>query len=1063
MKRNLLLLLMLLPLAASAYDAYIGGIYYNLSENEATVTYRNNNFYSGTRTIPKSIKYKNKPYSVTCIGDRAFWNCTGLKSISIPQSVTSIRDRAFGNCTSLKSISIPQSVTNIGYDAFSGCYFMTDSFINNTSLTSGNNWGATLCDEETSDGLMIKNNVVVKCRPRVTSVTIPSSVTSIGSSAFSGCSSLTSVTIPNSVTSIGGSAFSGCSSLTSITLDSDAIVSTSRSISTSLRFIFGEQVEEYVIGNSVNSIGSYAFSGCSSLTSVTIGNDVTSIGDYAFSGCSSLTSVTIGNNVTSIGSSAFSGCSGLTSITIPNSVTSIGVCAFLVCSSLTSVTIPSSVTFIGGEAFSGCSGLKSIVVEAGNTSYDSRNNSNAIIETATNTLIAGCQSTVISQSVTSIGNYAFMGCSGLTSVTIPKGVTSIGEYAFSGSRLTDVYCYADRVPSTDSNAFKSFFSDGIICPDICNAILRVPSGSVEQYKKTSPWSDFGTIIPFDNPHIGSIYYIFSENEASVTYQRYQDNHYISDCSGSIVIPEFVTYNGKTYRVTGIGDYAFYNCSGLTSVTIGNGVTSIGEGAFYGCSGLTSVNIGDDVTSIGSSAFSGCSSLTSIIIPNSVTSIGRFAFRDCSGLTSVTIGSGMTSIGEYAFNKCSGLTSVTIPNGVTSVGEYAFEGCSGLTSVTIGSGVTSIGEYAFSGCSGLTSVTIPNSVMSIGRSAFCDCNCLTSVTLESNAFVSHDRESYYGIYESMLYLFGDQVKEYVIGNAVTCIGAGAFNDCSGMSSVTIPNSVTSIGSSAFQGCRSLTSITIPNSVTSIGYEAFSGCSGLVSITIPHNVMSIRGSAFDGCNLRNVLIKCTTPPSIRESTFTDQVFNHAILYVPTECRNAYAYDDAWYKFINIRETDMTEEQVSMQQAYTLMDVSSFTYSVYDPVNESISAINSVGINEDNPNHSWQVIESGESHYLYNIGAKKFVKSTPNGSYTLSDTPTTIVMENGENGIILGTQTEKQWALVSNESMSVNQSVITGISLTPALSKGEEVIYNVSGQRLNKMQKGINIVGSKKVLAK
>ncbi len=224
-------------------------------------------------------------------------------------------------------------------------------------------------------------------------------------------------------------------------------------------------------------------------------------------------------------------------------------------------------------------------------------------------------------------------------------------------------------------------------------------------------------------------------------------------SGDITIPESVTYNGKTYKVTGIDNYAFSDCTGLTSITIPNSVTSIGYDAFSGCTGLTSITIPNSVTSIGSSAFSGCSGLTSVsvengnpkydsrdncnaiiytssntlitgcentVIPNSVTSIGGSAFSGCSGLTSITIPNSVTSIGSSAFSGCSGLTSVTIPDGVTSIGNRAFYNCSGLTSVTIPSSVTSIGVKAFSDCSGLTSVTIPNSVTSIGSSAFYNC-------------------------------------------------------------------------------------------------------------------------------------------------------------------------------------------------------------------------------------------------------------------------------------------------------------------------------------------------------
>ena len=207
----------------------------------------------------------------------------------------------------------------------------------------------------------------------------------------------------------------------------------------------------------------------------------------------------------------------------------------------------------------------------------------------------------------------------------------------------------------------------------------------------------------------TLYYtITSDNTIEVTYysSTTTDNNYVS---GDVVIPSSVTNNGTTYSVTSIGDAAFSDCSGLTSVTIPNSVTSIGERAFASCSGLISVTIPNSVTLIGDYAFYLCRGLTSVTIPNSVTSIADYAFWGCSGLTSVTIPNSVTSIGEWAFSYCISLTSVTIPNNVTSIGGGVFEGCSGLTSITIPNSVTSIGEWAFWGCSGLTSM-VSNAVV-----------------------------------------------------------------------------------------------------------------------------------------------------------------------------------------------------------------------------------------------------------------------------------------------------------------------------------------------------------------
>ena len=322
----------------------------------------------------------------------------------------------------------------------------------------------------------------------LTSVTISNSVTTIGQEAFSSCSSLTSITIPNSVTSIGSHAFLSCSGLTSVHIIDIAAwcnISFSNFGSNPLSFahhlyLNGEEVKDLVIPNSVTSIDSYAFSGCSGLTTVTIPNSVTSISEQAFSNCSGLIVVTIPNSVTFIGNAAFANCSGLTSVIIPNSVTSIGSSVFSGCSGLTSVTIPNNVTFISNYAFMDCSGLTSVSIP---------NSVTSIGDKAFNGCI-GLTSMIIPNSVTSIGELAFSSCSDLTSVTIGSGVKRIYEKAFAECKeLKEVYCLAENVPNTYYNSFEDSY--------INYATLHVPAPSVNAYKAAIPWKNFKSIVALD--------------------------------------------------------------------------------------------------------------------------------------------------------------------------------------------------------------------------------------------------------------------------------------------------------------------------------------------------------------------------------------------------------------------------------------------------------------------------------------------------------------------------------------------------------------------------------------
>ena len=489
----------------------------------------------------------------------------------------------------------------------------------------------------------------------------------------------------------------------------------------------------------------------------------------------------------------------------------------------------------------------------------------------------------LSKNQTAEVTYEFSGTSsnyqGLTTANIPSSVTysgttysvtSIGNNAFDRCSSLISVTIPNSVTSIGSYALSR--CSGLTSVTIGNSVTSI--GNSAFYKCSSLTS---VTIPNSVTSIGDRAFDDCSSLPVINNLRYADTYLV----------EAVDRTRSTYTIKDgtrwIGNSAFSGCSGLTSVTIPNSVTSIGSGAFYGCSSLTSVTIPNSVTSIGSSAFYGCSSLTSVTIPNSVTSIGSYAFCNCSGLTSVTIPNSVTSIGIYAFYNCSGLTSVTIPNSVTSIEACTFRDFSSLSSVTIPNSVTSIVRSAFDGCSSLpvinnlryadtylleavdrtrSTYTIKDGTRWIGAHAFEDCSSLTSVTIP-NSVTSIGGDAFSGC---------SSLTSVTIPNSVTSIGYEAFYKCSSLTSVTIGNSVTSIGDRAFYFCSSLPSVTIPNSVTSIGHYAFNGCSGLTSVTIPNSVTSIGSSAFSGCSgLTAIYVPCGEMERFKQMLNNDSRIN------------------------------------------------------------------------------------------------------------------------------------------------------------------------------------------------
>lgn len=643
------------------------------------------------------------PDGITVIGSSAFANCTYLTSIKMPNSVVSIGDSAFSGCKNLTRIIIPQFVTSIGDSAFLNC----------TGLTTID-WNATACTYAGSYASSSKDFTIFKGCSKLATVNIGENVKSIGYYAFYGCANLTSIYYKGDIAGwcdISGLEHLMSSSkaplLKSITLyinnnvlAGDLVIPEGVTGIANYAFYNCKKLTSITIPNTVIFIGHYAFSGCSGLNSITIGNGVTGIYDYAFYGCSGVTDITIPDKVTNIGESAFYGCSGLTSIIIPCRVTSIGDYAFgnctgletvnwkatactttgssgypifRDCSSLTTVHIENGVTTIPSFAFKGCSGLTSITIPSSVTS----------IGEAAFRDCSGLTSVTIPSSVTSIGAYAFEGCSELASIQIPDSITSIGCAAFNHtawySSQPDGLVYAGKIaynykgtmPENTTialekgtlgiSAFAFSNCSGLISIEIPDSVTSIGSfaffGCSSLESITIPFVGAKANVTSKDKCQYPFGYIFGTSSYTggvATRQVYCENG-VSSASTIYYIPSSL----KSVTVTGGNIFygAFYNCSGLTSVTIGDGVTRLGEDAFYNCNGLTNITISDSVQSIGREAFMYCSSLTDVVIGNNVTIIDDNAFSGCTELTSVTISSNVKNIGDKAFYNCSKLKSI----------------------------------------------------------------------------------------------------------------------------------------------------------------------------------------------------------------------------------------------------------------------------------------------------------------------------------------------------------------------------------------------------------------------
>ena len=609
-------------------------------------------------------------YAVTAIGDKAFEDCTELTEILLHDAITTIGAQAFYGCTGLTEFTIPKNVCHFGTKIFEKAINLTTIYYNSSYGPGENNpiLATSSIEKVVFGGTALPQSACYNIA-NLKEIIILGSITTIPKSAFQGCSGLTKVVVGDQVSTIGDYAFCGCSELEEITLGKSVGqlgVKDGNTFTQCLKLekvYFTGTIEDWCkISYAENAsgcmpcqYGADLYVNGDLLTDVVIPNTITVIQDYAFYNCQNVESIILPNGVTQIGDFAFYNCKLVTSLSIPHSVTNIGEAAFFGCDNLVQVLIPESVSSVGSSVF-GYNLFGVIYCEAESRpegwSNDWCYSSTPVIWDCSNNDIAG-------------DAYIYVIMDGIlygikddetTLLKASKDITTASVPETIRHRTVDY--------EVTSICEKAFYD----CSNLTSVTLPDTVITIGEYA----FEGCGGLVEMTLPFVGAT--------------RGGTNS---------------TYFGYIFGASSYSDNGNYVPASLRKVTITGG--TIASFAFFGCSGLTSIELPDDITSIGSSAFENCSGLTSIAISNSVTSIGEKAFLGCSSLTSIEIPDRVTSIGEYTFYNCSSLTSVVIPDSVALIESYAFSGCSSLTEVTIGEGVTAIGRSAFSGCANLTSI------------------------------------------------------------------------------------------------------------------------------------------------------------------------------------------------------------------------------------------------------------------------------------------------------------------------------------------------------------------------
>lgn len=786
--------LLLMVQGAWAQDAtLIDGVYYVLNNEEKTaeVVEPSGFRYQGDIVVPDTVKQDGTGYAVTSLGEGAFMQST-LTSVQLPKkTLRVIGPYAFLECEGLTTVDIPETVTTIGTAAFAA-YDLTHLHIP-ASVTEMGRGGVGECPALESITVAEGNthfavfDGVLMDKAQTRLICYPAKMAG------------KTYTVPTTVTSIDGRAFEYLAFLTSVTLPASVTEITYRM---------------FYQASSLNEINiDPANTAYCSADGVVYTADKDTLLIYPAGKTTKF--YTLDFPVKTIDISAFTHATHLQTVAIPEGVATIRQSAFYSCTSLREVSFPESITTIELAAFGQCESLESVVLPPN-------------ITEVTTTLLFGCKS--------------------LRSVTIPASVTNIGLTPFvKCPSLTEITCLATTPPTLNAMAFVSM--------KLSDITLYVPEEAVETYKATPTWKDFNVqpVTKIAHFKIGDLYYNLDlqDKTAQVTWQFFNsfDNY---KRLTAVTVPAAVSYEGQELSVKEIGKQAFAGCTtGITSVSIPEGIVCINDSAFYACEVLADVNF-----------------------PNSIERIGTQAFMFGRALKDVTFGSSLKTIGDDAFMGCLSITTLTIPDNVEYIGTRAFSSCKGLKTVTIGSGATSIGNDAFTSCIRLEEMT---------------------VSPENPAYCSADGVLFNKDKTTLICYPAAKTGDYVVPGSVTEIGLRAFYDCEGLTAITLPEGLITIGQANFGHCIGLKEVAIPNSVTSIGTTAFSLCTGLTKLTIGSGVTTIGEMSFVSCTaLTTIYNYAVTPQEIDFYTFLQVPTAACTLYVPEESVELYKAAPVWKNF-------------------------------------------------------------------------------------------------------------------------------------------------------------------------